>query len=185
LERKRRTLWSNLGRNKIIAAVAQALTRGRLKELCRLGVPLWVRNRIRQYPDRKIAVLVESTEHAQELAALLPGWMVRSAVPGKGVAACETKVSRRGAARTGAILTQTYAGLHGLEADILIRATGGCGKLPLDDFAPEEGARSVSLLVDLDDVWDEQAKQDTMLRRRFYWDEGWRMIETEPIAADT
>jgi hypothetical protein len=184
LERKRRTLWSNLGRNKVIATVAQALTHGGFKELRRFGVPRWMRNRIRQFPDRMIAVLVESTEHAQELAALLPGWMVRSAVPGKGVAAHEKKMTGRGAARTGAILTQAYAGLHGLEADILIRATGGCGKLPLDDLVPEEGARPVSLLVDFEDAWDEQAKQDTMLRRRYYYDQGWRMIETESIAAD-
>jgi hypothetical protein len=185
LERKRRTLWSNPGRNEIIATVARAMTHGRFKELRRMGVPRWVRDQIRHCPGRQIVALVESTEHAHELAARLPGWMVRSAVPREGLTARETKVSRRGAARTGAIVTQAFAGLHGLDADILIRATGGYGKILLDDLVPEEGARPVSLLVDLADAWDEQAKQESLLRRRFYFDQGWRMIETEPIAADT
>ena len=65
---RRARVWGHRDRNRRVAAAANAYRRDDRSALCDLGLPsLWS-------PAARVAVLVESVEHADLLAPGLPGW---------------------------------------------------------------------------------------------------------------
>ena len=130
LEWKRRSIWGNPERNEATARLATALADGDLGTLWAYGLFLDGEPVLRPPADRRVAVLVESPEHARILGRLLPGWAVLCA-DGADLAA----VGRAGAAGAGpddrgdmpgrAIVTWLHADRRGrIEADVVIRADG-------------------------------------------------------------
>src|SRR3954451_25174959 len=82
LGRKRTLYWHNRVRNEYVAAVAKAVVEGERAALRQVGL----RNRdgrlLKDVDRTKIAVLVETPEHARKLIPLLPGWKALDLVPG-------------------------------------------------------------------------------------------------------
>src|SRR4051794_31311793 len=62
LERKRRALWRNEKRNRLIATLARACQGGDVKALAELGICVRRSELPRGLKVRRVAVLVESTE---------------------------------------------------------------------------------------------------------------------------
>lgn len=124
-------------------------------------------------------ILVESKEHGHALLGMLPGWEMLDAVPvnySEGYAPDDDDEDAK--SRAGWIVTQVYAALHGMEAGVRVRATGGWGKLRLRDFPPEgDITAGVPLVIDVADDFDEQARKDTELRVRDYREQGWTVVE--------
>ena len=168
---KRKAYWHNGNRNEYIAAVARAFVNCDAGKLAEYGVPF--RNyapALRHMPRSKVAVLVASTEQAREMAKRLPGWEILSTVaPGS--------TQKAGAADTdctGKIITEAGTEKGGLDADVLIRASGSSGSLCFKGFPPPLGkdTRDV-ILVDFTDDYDNRAVQDARRRDREYELMGW------------
>ncbi len=181
LEWKRRSIWGNPERNEATARLATALADGDLGTLWAYGLFLDGELVLRPPADRRVAVLVESPEHAGILGRLLPGWAVLRA-DGTDVAA----VGRAGAAGAGpddrgdmprrAIVTCLHADRRGrIEADVVIRADGLPWPLDLPVAAPRPGRAEgrLVLLVDLADHQDRTARDATRARRLDYQNRGW------------
>jgi hypothetical protein len=81
LERKRH-FWHSDRRNAAIAAIARAFANGRLDDLVPHGLFLDAEplERTAGGQGRRVAVLVESPEHARAFGDLLPGWRVLDAL---------------------------------------------------------------------------------------------------------
>ena len=129
LERKRRSVWHAGGRNAGVAEVAAALAEGREADLRRQDVLCGGEppRGLDGAGGRRVAVLVESPEHARVLAGRLPGWTVLSGRPGPGGGELPAR----------SILTRVHAhGLRRLDVDALVRADGSAGPLRLADFPP-------------------------------------------------
>jgi hypothetical protein len=176
LERKRRVLWHNQPRNRAVATAAKAVRERDLKRA--LGVRLRKEDLPQGRVGRKVMILVESTEHAHAVLGMLPGWQMLDAVPvdyPEGYAPDDDEDAEPPA---GWVVTLVYATLHGIEAGVLVRATGGSGKLRLRGFPPEEGVKAgLPLLIDVNDEFDAQARMDTEVRVRDYKEQGWQVIE--------
>ena len=182
LEWKRRSIWGNPERNEATARLATALADGDLGTLWAYGLFLDGELVLRPPADRRVAVLVESPEHAGTLGRLLPGWAVLAAPMVTDVAA----VGRAGAAGAGpddrgdmprrAIVTCLHADRRGrIEADVVIRADGLPWPLDLPVAAPRPGRAEgrLVLLVDLADHQDRTARDATRARRLDYQNRGW------------
>lgn len=170
LERKRRAIWHADRRNDVVAKVALAVARGDRAALGEHGLllhtdadPLGDRDRL-----PSVAVLVESPEHARELARRLPGWPVWAG---------GTEPDAEGGPDTGpSIMTLVHARrLKRLDIDILVRADGGAGALDLRGFPPRhrdiEGGQVI--LVDFADDFDPEAREATLGRLRGYEGRRW------------
>ena len=152
LERKRALLWNNPARNAKIAAVARAIAGRDPIALDRLGFPpAIVENLGGEGAAPRIAVLVESTEHARQLQLRLPAWPVmdailrtRSARVGLIHPAKESTMCR--------LVTLTRAVRDGVLADIVIRATGRDGPIDSKALFAEHGHEQPAILVDLVDM---------------------------------
>jgi len=169
---KRAAYWHNGNRNTYIAAVAKAFVNRDARKLSGYGIPFHGDEPVlRHAPNTKVAVLVASTEQATEISKRLPRWVVQNAVPGnKPVNAAGKPVG----GTLGTIITETAAGQHGLDADVVIRAGGSTGMLCFQDFPPEvdKDTRNV-LVVDFSDGFHERAAQDAQRRRKEYEAAGW------------
>src|SRR5438045_3325089 len=73
LRRKRRTIWHNWMRNRLVARVAKASLAQDKQELRSLGIRWRDKQGIWTH---RVVVLVESTEHAKEMSKLLRDWEV-------------------------------------------------------------------------------------------------------------
>jgi hypothetical protein len=178
LERKRRVLWHNEPRNRALAAAARAVQEGEVKALRPLGVRLRRADLPRGRVGRQVVVLVESTEHGHALLGLLPGWEMCDAVPVECVPGWEPDDHGMDPEPAGRVVTLVFAALHGIEAGVLLRATGGRGKLWLDGFPPEKGVTAgVPLVIDVNDDCDAQARMDTEVRVRDYREQRWAVAE--------
>jgi hypothetical protein len=180
LKRKRRTLWHHTARNLLVARVAAACRARDRKVLKEMGVP-HTRRKGRAGAAR-VAVLVESTEHARALGALLPGWEVLDAVPTLGAEEEPQDEDGGEEARTasaGRVLTWMRAFRHWIRADVLVRATGWRGRLGLDPW--EEWVRPSGgvLVIDFDDAWDGRAEADTEARVREYEAQGLQVVRSD------
>lgn len=172
---RRKAYWHNANRNDYIAAVAKALVSEDARKLADCGFGfLDGEPVIRHWPRLRVAVMVASTEQAREMAKRLPGWETLDAVPSAG-----DKATRSGDRMlfqaTGMIITEAKAGKHGLDADVVIRAGGGTGRLCFKDFPPVmdvEDQRD-ALVVDLRDEFDVRAGRDAKRRSREYELLGW------------
>ena len=165
LDRKRKAIWANDWRNRVIAAIADAFARKCREKLWEQGLFLGDEEALLSClndPPR-VCILVESTEHAAVLKALLPTWSVVHA-HSDGVTA------EPGA---GTIVTLTYAATHTIDADIIIRAEDG--PLQIKGFPPaaSETQSGPVILVDIDDEFDDRASRQTQRRLDEYVDRGW------------
>jgi hypothetical protein len=172
LGRKRRAVWGNRPRNRLVARVAQALCEGDVDTLRECGLELGEDELGGE--GRRVAVLVESTAHARELRSLLRGWPVYSVVPLEMRGHADEESLDSTSKVKGSVVTLLYAAVVGTDADVIVRATGGRGEWPAEDVRAERGGgRPRALLViDFVDDLDDQARNDTRLRVRDYAHQG-------------
>jgi hypothetical protein len=164
LDRKRKALWRNRPRNRLIAAIATAFyERAEIAWRWAGRAPDW----------RTIAVLVESVEHLCELMQLLDGFRPCDLMPHDEVYPPNDAVAERETESDDArVVTSVYAHRYGLDADIVIRATGGRGRLPWT---------TARVLVDFHDRVDDQAVADTLKRIEHYEAERWPIRSVQSL----
>ena len=161
LERKRTTIWHDDARNQFIANIADILVRGDHVALLQ-HASLFDHTCPPDLPAKpRVTILVEAPEHGRQLAKRLDSW--RLLVQGD-------QIGFDGIDK--AILTTTRAKqLPNLETDILIRADGTPWPLHLKGF-PSNGPGE-TLLVDIADDFDGEAKQATDDRCVHYLNRNW------------
>ena len=129
----------------------------------------------------RVAVLVESAEHARALNVLLPGWPV---VTAKDI----TNTHRRSATFPAAdrfIITRAAVDRFGLDADAVVRAEGGYSSLRLtpEQSSPENKARaSGRLVIDFNDEFHPDARREAVRRFDAYRADGYT-VEVEVVTA--
>lgn len=179
LERKRSNIWQNERRNQHIASIAQACRDRDVQALQRAGIVIddpaavfagWC-------SEPRVAVVVEVVEHARELGKLLPGWPQREAgqLPAMVAADRDQVVENLQLTHEAAILSQGYAQQVGIAADIVIVADGMSRYWP-EYLGPDcciNGDRM--LVIDYQDDFDQQAKQDAEARRQDYQGRIWEI----------
>lgn len=178
LERKRRLWWSNQRRHRWVARLATALLNADADALCDTGTML-KRDELRRFRHGwHVVVLVESVRHAAALWKLLAGWQLLSACNGDP----DQDKKDRTVTRPGTIITLAAlwkAG--GIEADVLVRATGGRDQLILNGDTPTgvEVRADADIIIDFMDDSDQQTEQDTSWRIRDYQQQGLRVMEPD------
>jgi hypothetical protein len=186
LEWKRHAIWQNPDRNNAIAGIARALVAGDLVALGKHGI----------FPDAtdeamlvndgcRVAILVESPEHAKEIGARLPGWRLvtgqsesdveRPELTGSSSDHAESTSDTRPEAT---IVTQIGSLTFPMGTfDIVIRADGL--RWPLEVPHLFEGRRNGKqcrlLLIDLRDDFDEIALDATRRRIADYQRRSWEV----------
>jgi hypothetical protein len=171
LQRKRRMYWENRARNRFAAKIALAFAEKDLAALQECGLHLGEE----ELPSKevRVAVLVEFTAHARELRSLLRGWPVLSMVPLELRGREEDKPSI-GVSATGRITTLRYGVREGIDADVIVRASGGSGTEVLGELVRlEDQEKHVPILVDFLDEQDEQARNESRRRIGDYRRMGW------------
>lgn len=160
LERKRSQYWHDQTWNSMVAQLAKETASGRAPD----GLAADLLPRRRPW----VTVLVESTEHAQELQKRLPGWQLLTA---NSATSCLPEVGHR------KIVTMTYAADVGIIGDVVIRADGGpdwpLGDALLTTQAAEPSERC--LVIDFADCRDPRAASDTASRRAAYEQLNWQI----------
>jgi hypothetical protein len=183
LEWKRRGLWHNARRNDAIAEIATSLADRDEPRLWTYGlspdVPV-----IGPGPSRRprVTVVVESPEHARELARRLPGWRVLAGQPVRrpGRDGDGDRDGRRAVAENPGPPDRTIATLVGfrdlprLEADVVLRADGTRGPIGLPGTSRGRRAGDIAL-VDLCDGFDDIAERATADRVADYLARGWEV----------
>ncbi len=171
LARKRSLIWRNEDRNRRIAAVATGIQRGWAKKLVADGLlqhhqarAIFARGR---HP--RTAIVVENSEHGEQLHRLLPRWGLRTT---HELASCIPVVTGQ------EIATMVYVDQYGVDVDILIRADGG-PEWPLEPrvFPPVSVSPGRVVVVDFGEGSDERAQRAGKRQRRAYRDRGWHLIE--------
>jgi hypothetical protein len=179
VEWKRRAVWANAGRNRLIAGVAAGLATTARKTLRELGVKsgdLQLPGRARQ----RVVVLAETAEQARRLGILLPGWEVLDAVPVENeYAGWGTEPDPDDDPPPGKIATLVYAEMYGVSCDILLRATAGTGKPNWDSIrgGNNETGTTPALVIDIADRAGDREHADAELRRREYREQGLGVLE--------
>lgn len=180
---KRWAYWRNDRRNDFIAGVARAFMQQKHEKLRKYGVPFEGHEPVLRYlPSTLVVILVANTEQAQELRKRLPDWEVQSDVPGSS----KRNDRPEGAEYCGTIITEARAVKSGLDADVLIRAGGSCGRLCRKGLPPrlEAKERRDVLIIDFLDDFDPRAAMDAKRRAREYESLGWKM-ESAPGSKGT
>jgi hypothetical protein len=175
LKRKRRTLWHNAARNALVARVGLACLGQDKKTLKKMGIPC--KKRKQGVWTHRVVILVENTEHAGALGALLPGWELRDTVlPQEPV---DDDAEEEGMPfHSGCVVTWMHAVRHNIRASYLIRGTGWRGRIELggeDSWLTPPHSRLI--VVDFADEWDVQAHRDTEARVREYQEQGLEVID--------
>ena len=124
---RRESLWRNESRNNTITEIADGFATGRSDAIWQAGLFLDQADPFQGIPDSpRVAVLVETVEHATRLSRSLPGWTVCVVRPR------EIDLSQPQQAANGyrlperAIVTVVRAErYHHFDADVLIMAIGG------------------------------------------------------------
>lgn len=169
LERKRRGIWHNRGRNALIARVARAFAVRDLLAVGKIGITLdSAASLLSHLPDLRVAVLVENTEHARELKKHLRGWDLLSLMPNDQQASNDSEAHPESQPRR-EIITLSYASRHRIDADVLIRADADSCTGYRGFSRPERGRMSLPiLLIDLRDnhVAPHHRRQDQHRRKR-------------------
>lgn len=174
--RKRQLFACNKARNSWIADLAAALTNDPEKTVATLlDNPIAVNVAARS--NVRVAVVVESAEHARQLAGLLPHWRL-----------CFGRVDARHGLPTHdealhSIVTVTAAAQSGIDADIVIRATGTSSPLRRKDFRAATGDDNNSrvLLLDFADNFHKDAAKQSGHRRRDYERHELRIVDVRPF----
>lgn len=174
--RKRQLFACNEVRNGWIAGLATALTKNPEKTTTAL-LDSRIAFNVAARRNVQVAVLVESAEHARQLAGLLPHWRL---CVGRDDALGGSPVNDRARHM---IVTVTVAARSGIDADIVIRATGTSSLLRRQDFVfgIDTDQSSNILLLDFDDDFHKHAAQQSLHRRRDYERHELRMLNVRPI----
>jgi len=176
LKWKRRAVWDNAARNKLVASVAVGLSRKPRKKLRELGVR-WKETKL---PDRvRVTILVESPEHAEWLWEWLPAWEVQHAIP-VDYEPNDVEEDPFADPPPGRIATLMYAAMYGIAADVVVRATGGTGKLHSEWFRNGRGRLCTPLIVDFRDLSGTREETDSDVRRYEYHEQDIRELKPEP-----
>lgn len=176
---KRKVYWSNEKRNRWIAALGAAFARNPKKALQRIvgkrikPADLFSKRRCR------VAILVESAEHARTLARLLPDWRL----------AVDADASRRGLPCNTknlqyVIATTTYASKHSVRCDVLIRATGTADALRMTRFPPlltKRYSEPAVLLLDFADLFHRRARRYAERRHEAYQRDDYYLVPVDYI----
>jgi len=176
LARKRAGLWHNEERNNAIAAITRAFLRGDLAELWPFGLLLG-----RQYTPTNIpflrstwlAIAVEVPEHARVLSTLLPEFAI-----GQAHVSHPTPWSPR------TILTlAAMAEFETFMPTVLINAVGGryALSLPWYDHRTQDNPGAI---IELEDEFDEQARQETTTRLHQYGTRRWPVFTRSGLTID-
>ena len=168
---KRNLIVGNEVRNRHIAEVATAMVRDPKETLMGM-VPNDLAAQFLSRKDLRVAVLAESAEQARNLAAYLPEW--RNCVARHDAL---QGVPERSDAKY-VIVTTTAAAKEGIEADIVIRATGTSSPLRRQEFRPVgiDLKRGEVLLVDFEDNYHKHAAKQARHRRNDYERCGIRVV---------
>jgi hypothetical protein len=192
LEWKRHAIWQNSDRNEAIAEIAQALVAGDLVALGEHGIfPHADGEAILEEHPRRVAILVESLEHAKAMVARLPGWRVvtgqsdsSSIRPEVTVDPSDHTEPMSHLCQDQTIITLVGASKFPMSSlDILIRADGltwPLGVLGLLDRA-RGGKQRQLLLIDLRDDFDEVAAEATRCRIADYRRRSWEVLGGQQI----
>jgi hypothetical protein len=169
LERKRRAIWHNAARNRALAEIASALVHHDLACLWQYGLLL---NEDESWFDgrHKVCLLVESLEHARELAKLLPEWTIRDATVPNPERWTNEDTNHM------AIKTAVCAHEDGLYTDLLIRADGTASPWTYiwgPAVTREKRIPRDLVMIDLRDDFNAHAEADTQTRARGYLNRGW------------
>ena len=170
LRYKCRTVWQNRTLNRLVARLANALLNNDMDQVRACGVNLDLEELLDT--NQRVAVLVESTSHAKELRSLLRDWPIFSMVPLELKQQVKEKVPTSPNNFTGVIVTSMYAMQKGVDADIIIRATGGNGTWLVKESPAAQDEQGQRLLFDFVDTHDTRACRDTHLRVRDYRSKG-------------
>jgi hypothetical protein len=193
---KRAAIWHNTDRNESIATIARALVDGNEQ-------PLWVAGVFLQssrktggagHPQR-VAILVESPEHAAALIRRLPGWQVMTSHEKTSSMNSDSPglPSRTGRAdpisqldRT-IITTVALGDLERLALDVLIRADGTPWplNLPIISDRKQGEERGPLVVIDLHDSFDSVALEATRDRLKSYSDQGWKLIGSQRVLGES
>jgi hypothetical protein len=181
---KREAIWRNAGRNEVIAGAAEMVARRPRKFLRKHGAT----SHAIRWPDRvrqRVVLLVEVTEHAEWLERLLPAWEFRHAIPTDREPDDAEEDGDEPTPR-GVIATLVYAARYGVRCDVLLRATGGTGRLDWGGITGLGGRGTrPTLVVDVMDTFDERARADAETRRLEYQQQGLRVLHSEGVNATT
>jgi hypothetical protein len=161
-EEKVELYWRNGRRNRRVAEVARCLARRGRKSVRSVvgGGPLV--GEVLGAAEGSVAVLVESLDHARELARLLPGWAVWSG---------NDLTVEKPALGCGVIATERAAQVFVIGAGVLIRATGTRWGLPQINW-PWVGGVGRGVLIDFADQYHPLAARNATLRVTEYEESG-------------
>ena len=158
---RKRVVWADAARNRFIANAAVAVAARDEGVLCRLGL-VGVLDKLAAAVAPRVAILVESPEHGRLLRRLMPRWpLVTTGMPDMPMPA-------------NAIVTLSAAtGMKTFAANVLVRADGGAGPLGVSGFPPPTTTGSTTMVIDLADDFDAEARRNTAARVEWYGGRGW------------
>lgn len=180
LKNKRRQWWRNAKLNQQIASLAESFSNMDLPALHALGIPLQTidKQRTKTGERPRVAILVESSEHARVLRRVLPGWPIRD---GRRLTSRAYPTLPLDHQRV--IVTHARALAAGLAADLVIRADG-TGVDWRDDFGPHYGFNGgTMLIVDLQGAFDRLSRRRSASRLDDYRSRGWEVVCCESADA--
>ncbi len=185
-------VWANVERNRRIADIVTALSSGNHRAIAKL-LSQALRRKLPTRAERagagsRVAVVVENANHGNELFSMLPGCIgvgrglqpvpaAGRSTPGWGEPA--------GANHDNVVCTfdgskETRLG----EFDVVIRADGGTGPLPLAaDFGSENPTARELVFIDIDDRFHFELERNGRARMVGYRRLGWQRV-IEPAGFD-
>jgi hypothetical protein len=161
LDRKRKQVWKNNPGNQLVAHAARSLRDNDSHALEMVGLPAAATWLQKTSPTEMptVTVLVENSEHGQQLARLLPSWRLEEAgytpPPGKNV--MDDKV----------IMTLARAAETVLATTIIVFAAAGNGWW-LEHRLWGLAWGVDTLIVDVADAYDERSRAETRFRAAGY-----------------
>lgn len=184
LKRKRKAIWDNVRRNTLVVEVAERVARKPRKLLREYGTDpkavCWA-DRVRQ----RVAILVEGIEHAERLRRMLPAWEMRDAIP-IDREPDDVEEDPNEPPPRGVIVTLVSVARYGLKCDVLVRATGGTGRLDWNCITGAGGKNTRPVLVvDVLDLSDERSRAESLVREQEYREQGLRVLERERTKQNT
>ncbi len=172
LARKSQAIWDNVQRNDAIAELATAIVTGNAQTFSPRSENL-TQQLSQLCPGWRTAILVESPEHGRQLIKRLPDWELITAIPGRD--GCVEDASGPNHLE---IVTEAIAAMDGIEADVIVVASGLAS---MARHFPPQRAEPV-LVVEFADDFDDQAREATQQRREAYTQRGWTVTKDQPVA---
>ena len=182
LDRKRKAIWHNTPRNRMVAEIAAALAADKQEALWKHGIGL-ENDQIDLGAGTlaRVAVPVEGPEHGRNLQKLLPGWPLLTAIPPAQGGGNEANNSSTLMLPDQSIVTLVYAGrMKQLDPNVLIVASADDWTREIMSFPPRFKQPTAPLprevlVIDLVDDYDDTAIRNTQQRLDAYRCRGWRL----------